>query len=306
MSPVPAEYTAGTEIVEPLGDGLTRTWRVDEVMADTTTAFQHVVIGRTAHGLTLFCDDERQSTDATQLVYHEALTVPALLLADQVSSVLIIGSSEGVAGAMAVGHGATRVDHVDIDAEAVRLCAQHLPYGYTQDELVAAEAHEGPVRMHYRDGFEFLTSAESAGIRYDVVLIDLPDENESADAQHNRLYEADFLRRCAGLLAPGGVVTCQGGCPTIWRNRTLIAAWQRFTDVFATAVYYGSDEHEWAFLSGRLDRVDDPVTAMRERLAAVTAGGDGYSPESIDSEALLANTVPPHAVRASVRASSPR
>ncbi|MFD6793597.1 MULTISPECIES: spermidine synthase [Prauserella salsuginis group] len=285
---------------------MTRTWRVDEVVVDTTTEFQHVVIGRTAHGLTLFCDGERQSTDATQLVYHEALTVPPLLLADQVRSVLIIGSSEGVASAMALAHGAARVDHVDIDAETVRLCARHLPYGYTEAELAAAESHDGPVRMHYRDGFDFLASAESAGTRYDVVLIDLPDESEDPEAQHNRLYEADFLRRCAGLLAPGGVVTCQGGCPTMWRNRTLVAAWRRFTELFDTAVYYGSDEHEWAFLSGRHDRIGDPVATMQDRLAAVTAGGEGYRPESIDAEALRAGTVPPHAVRTSVRASSPR
>ncbi|MCP2252455.1 spermidine synthase [Prauserella aidingensis] len=302
MSPVSTD--SATEIVEPLADGMTRTWRVDDVVVDTTTAFQHVLIGRTAHGLTLFCDDERQSADATQLVYHEALTVPPLLLADRVRSVLIIGSSEGVASAMAVTHGARRVDHVDIDAETVRLCAHHLPYGYTPDELAAAEAHEGPVRMHYRDGFDFLDAAEADGTRYDVVLIDLPDESEDAEAQHNRLYEADFLRRCSRLLAPGGVVTCQGGCPTMWRNRTLVAAWRRFTEVFGTAVYYGSDEHEWAFLSGRLDHLDDPVTTMQQRLAAVTARGEGYRPESIDAEALRGNTVPPHAVRASVRASS--
>lgn len=295
---------SATEIVEPLADGMTRTWRVDEVMVDAMTAFQHVVIGRTAHGITLFCDDERQSADSTQLVYHEALTVPPLLLADRVRSVLIIGSSEGVASAMALAHGAMRVDHVDIDTATVRLCAQYLPYGYTQQELAAAEDHKGPVRMHYRDGFDFLDSAESDGARYDVVLIDLPDESEDTEAQHNRLYETDFLRRCARLLEPGGVVTCQGGCPTMWRNHTLVTAWQRFTEVFGTAVYYGSDEHEWAFLSGRTDRLDDPVTTMQARLAALTAGAEGYLPESIDAEALRGNTVPPHAARAAVRASA--
>ncbi|WP_253854933.1 spermidine synthase [Prauserella alba] len=285
---------------------MTRTWRVDEVVVDTTTAFQHVLIGRTAHGLTLFCDDERQSSEASQLVYHEALAVPPLLLADQIRSVLIIGSSEGVVSGMALAHGATTVDHVDIDAETVRLSARHLPYGYTEDELAAAEAHQGPVRVHYRDGFDFLAAAESAGTRYDVVLIDLPDESEDPQAQHNRLYEADFLRRCARLLTEGGVVTCQGGCPTMWRNRTLVAAWQRFTELFGTAVYYGSDEHEWAFLSGRLDRLGDPVTTMQDRLAAVTSDGAGYRPASIDAEALRAGTVPPHAVRTSVRVSAPR
>ncbi|MFF5992806.1 spermidine synthase [Prauserella flavalba] len=279
------------QIVEPLGPGLTRVWEVSETILDTHTDFQHVVIGRTAQGVTLFCDDERQSTEQSQLVYHEALMVPPLLLAEQVRNVLIIGSSEGVVSRLAVAHGAELVDHVDIDHVTVRACAEHLPYGYSPAELAAAERGEGRVRVHYRDGFEFLAGTTN---RYDVVVIDLPDENTDEQAQHNRLYEADFLRRCAGVLAPGGVVTCQAGCPTLWRNETLLAAWRRFTEVFGTVVYFGSDEHEWAFLSGRPDTVADPVGAMTARLAA----GAGYRPASIDAEALRGCTVPPYSVRA--------
>lgn len=277
------------QIVEPLGAGLTRVWELREVVADTRTDYQHVVIGHTAQGVSLFCDDERQSTEASQLVYHEALIVPGLLLADEVRRVLVIGSSEGVASEIAVAYGAEHVDHVDIDRTAVRLCAEHLPYGYTPDALADAERGSGPVHVHYRDGWEFLATTEH---RYDVVVIDLPDENSDPGAQHNRLYGEDFLRRCAGVLTPGGVVVCQAGCPTLWRHDTLLAAWGRFQEVFGTVVYYGSDEHEWAFLSGRSDRVGEPVERMIDRLT-----GARYRPVSIDTEALRGNTVPPHSVR---------
>ena len=128
-----------TQIVEPMGEGLTRVWDVSEVVLDMRTDYQHVVIGRTSQGLSLFCDSERQSTEASQLVYHEALMVPPMLLADTVERVLIIGSSEGVASQLAIAYGAELVDHVDIDAETVRACAQHLPYGYTPEELTEAD-----------------------------------------------------------------------------------------------------------------------------------------------------------------------
>jgi spermidine synthase len=194
-------------LTEPLGSGLRRLWRLDEVLWEGDTGFQHVVIARTAQGVVLFCDDERQSTELSQLVYHEALLVPALLLAERVERVLVIGSSEGVVSQLAVAAGARLVDHVDIDRECVRQCARLLPYGYSTDELAAAENGAGPVRVHYADGWDFVASAHGDyDSRYDIVVVDLPDERSSADAQHNRLYGPEFLRRCAAVLARGGVV----------------------------------------------------------------------------------------------------
>ncbi|MDQ3405605.1 MAG: spermidine synthase [Actinomycetota bacterium] len=279
------------EIVEPLAEGMTRVWQLSEVLVDTKTAFQHLVIGDTAQGTSLFCDNDRQSTEASQLTYHEALLVPGLLLADKVERVLVVGSSEGVVSQIAVTAGAAIVDHVDIDREAVELCATHLPYGYSTDELAQAVAHDGPVRVHYTDGWQFLIDAEEAGERYDIVLVDLPDER-SEPAQHNRLYEREFLTRCKSVLTDGGVVICQAGCPTMWRNETLIRSWRRFDEVFGTTVYYGSDEHEWAFLFGLADEDDDTTSRMIERLATLP-----YQPLTIDADALRGCTIPPYSVR---------
>jgi spermidine synthase len=276
-------------IHEPVGAGLTRVWEVGDVRFHARTPFQEVLIGTTAQGVSLFCDGERQSTEAGQLVYHEALMVPALLLAERVRRVLIIGSSEGVASRLAVAAGATLVDHVDIDEQAVRACAEHLPYGYTTADLARGG---GPVRVSYEDGWAFLAAAEARGDTYDVVVIDLPDENTDPDAQHNRLYGTDFLGRCARVLAPGGVVTCQAGCPTLWRNETLLASWRRFREVFGTVLYFGSDEHEWAFLTGRADVVDEPGALVARRFAERGSGA-----ATLDAEALLGGTTPPYSLR---------
>lgn len=276
-------------IHEPVGAGLTRVWEVGDVRFHARTPYQEVLIGKTAQGISLFCDGERQSTEASQLVYHEALMVPALLLAEQVRRVLVIGSSEGVASELAVAAGASRVDHVDIDEQAVRACAEHLPYGYTIADLSRTD---GPIRVFFEDGWAFLAAAEARGDTYDVVVIDLPDENTDPDAQHNRLYGTDFLGRCARLLAPGGVVTCQAGCPTLWRNETLLASWRRFREVFPTVLYFGSDEHEWAFLSGRADRVGEPGALVARRFAS-----RGSRASTLDADALLGGATPPYSLR---------
>lgn len=278
------------QVEEPLGPGLRRLWDVEEVLWSGRTEFQDVLIGRTAHGVTLFCDDERQSCEATQLVYHEALLVPALVLAERLDSVLVIGSSEGVVSELAVAAGATRVDHVDIDTECVRLCARLLPFGYTPDGLDSAERHDGPVRVHYADGWAYLRDTPH---RYDVVVIDLPDERpDDPTAQHNRLYGTEFLRLAASVLAPGGVLTGQVGCPTMWRNDTLRTAVARWREVFPTVVHYGSDEHEWSFLTAAPEPLPDPVARMTDRLPTLP-----YRPATIDAEALRRGAVLPHSLR---------
>jgi spermidine synthase len=273
---------------EPLAPGLRRSWLLDEVLWEGDTGFQQVVIARTAQGVALFCDGERQSTELGQLAYHEALLVPALLLAERVERVLVVGSSEGVVSQLAVAAGARTVDHVDIDRECVRRCAELLPYGYSATELGAAERGNGPIRLHYADGWDFVAQASG----FDVVVVDLPDERADQTAQHNRLYDVEFLRRCARAVRDGGVVTSQAGCPALWRNAGLLRAWRRFHSVFGTVVYYGSDEHEWAFLSARRDPVPDPVPGMVDRLATLP-----YRPVTLDDPALLARTVPPMALR---------
>ncbi|GAB3560376.1 spermidine synthase [Actinopolyspora lacussalsi] len=280
-------------IQEPLGDDMRRLWRVDEVLWEGDTAYQHVVIGRTGQGVALFCDDDRQSTEFSQLVYHEAMMVPGFLLAEQLERVLIVGSSEGVASRMAVKAGAARVDHVDIDSECVRVCAEHLPYGYTAAELADLEAGNGPIKLHYTDGWSFLDQAIGAGERYDLVIVDLPDERaDETDSQHNRLYGEEFIRRCHAVLAPGGVVGFQAGTPTVWRNTTLVRAYNRFRTVFDTVTYFGSDEHEWAFLFGRVEQLDDPVNVMLDAMPK-----SQYEPATIDDASLIGLTVPPYSVR---------
>ncbi|PXX54569.1 spermidine synthase [Nocardia tenerifensis] len=278
-------------IEEPVGAGLTRIWDLHEVIVDTNTPFQHMVIARTEQGISLFSDDDRQSTEFSQVTYHEAMMVPAFALAETVDKVLIIGSGEGVASQMSVAAGASLVDHVDIDQLEVELCAEHLPYGYTSDELTAAVKGEGPIKVHYADGWDFLAQAAEAGTRYDVIVIDLPDERVE-DAQHNRLYESEFLSRCRALLAPGGVLSAQAGCATMWRNETLKRSWNRFHEQFDTVVQYGSDEHEWTFLFGMNERIDDPVQRMTDRLDKLP-----YRPETVDARALERGAIEPYSLR---------
>jgi spermidine synthase len=281
-------------VEERLSPGLTRRWQLGAVHYTARTVHQRVLIADTAHGVTLFCDEERQSAEATERVYHEALVLPAALLAARLDRVLIIGSSEGVASHLAVAAGAHLVDHVDIDRECVRACARYLPYGYTAADLDAAELHTGPIHVHYADGAAFVASCAR---RYDLVIVDLPDERlDTPEAPVNRLYTMPFLQRCADLLADGGVVVSQAGSPAMWRDSTLRAAWNRFDAVFAQVVPYTSTEHEWTFLMGRCTDTSDPVADMLTRLPQLAV-----RPISIDAAMLTARTALSRRLRAADR-----
>nr|WP_243653546.1 adenosylmethionine decarboxylase [Pseudonocardia endophytica] len=281
-------------VTEPISEGLTRTWRLGPVHTSADTGFQRVVVADTAHGVTLFCDDERQSTEQTQLTYHEALVWPGALLTRRLDRVLIIGSSEGVASEMAVEAGATHVDHVDIDTECVRICAEHLPYGYTPASLAAAERGDGPVHLTYTDGRQFVLDSDE---RWDLIIVDLPDERpDEPDAQINRLYEQEFVQACADRVTDGGVVVFQAGSPAVWRDATLKSAWTRFDAVFGAtggrAVYIGCEEHEWAFLAGTPSDPGEPGEVAATRLASMPA-----RPETIDETSLRHRLVAPLSLR---------
>ncbi|ANY10394.1 S-adenosylmethionine decarboxylase [Pseudonocardia sp. HH130630-07] len=285
---------APRSVTEPISDGLTRHWRLGAVHHVADTGFQRVVVADTAHGVTLFCGDERQSAEHTQLAYHEALVWPGALLARELRRVLIIGSSEGVACEMALDAGAEHVDHVDIDAEAVRICAEHLPYGYTPGTLAAAERGDGPVRLTYGDGRQYVLDATE---QWDLVVVDLPDERpDEPAAQINQLYAEDFVRACAQRLTPGGVLVFQAGSPAVWRDATLRSAWQRFRSVFEPSggrgVYVGCEEHEWAFLAGVREPLDDPGATAVAHLARVRS-----LPTLWDEESLRHRLVAPFALR---------
>ncbi|PZG18041.1 spermidine synthase [Nonomuraea aridisoli] len=290
-------------VTETLSPGLTRTWTIHDIVYETTTAYQHVLIADTQHGRTLFCGDagalERQSSVLSQLVYHESLMVPPLALAPALDRVLIIGSSEGVASQIALDAGAARVDHVDVDLECVRACAEHLPYGYIPgdvDAALAGQAAGGRLRLYAEDGHAFVQDRLDEGTRYDAIIIDLPDEASESDAQHNRLYELSFLTRCTELLSAGGVISTQAGCPTLWRQDSLRQALARFTTAFPSMLCYSSWEHEWAFLTGSAQAADSPLsTLLQRRLPALP-----YRPQTMDAVSAASATILPYHLRSAV------
>jgi len=285
----------GVWIDEPLTCGIKRYWSVDDVIVEKDTAFQKVLIAKTEQGITLFCNSERQSSEQTQQIYHEGQYFPAALLSDKIDDVLVIGSSEGVICQMAIESGAQRVVHVDIDEDCVSLCAKHLPYGYTEADFLNARSFKGRIKLLIDSGENYIERCLKSGKRFDVVVIDLPDEDiNNPEAPHNILYSEIFLKEMLQILKPGGVVIAQAGCSTFWRNSSLKQMWQRCNDVFETAVYFEMEEQNWSWIIGMSTRCDNPRDRMKRNLSSLPC-----ELRFIDSLSIDKATIPPISVRKS-------
>lgn len=280
---------------EPIHDDVRDLWHLHEVVHEARTELQEVLVARTFLGTTLFCDQNPQSAEVGQLHFHEAELVPAMALAEQVRRVLVIGCSEGTVLQIAAQSGVEQVDHVDLDPECVRICAEHLPYGFTPEEVRMAESGAGPVRLHYEDGFAFIRRGVREGATYDVVVLDLPEEPEDDSFAY---LQRDFLAQCRELLAPGGVLSTHVSrqhlsLPTRTSAPGLQRPWCQFGEVFGTRVYFRSEEQPWAaIMLGRADEVPRPVDRMRERLQHLP-----YKPRTMDGLTLLRATNLPLVLR---------
>jgi spermidine synthase len=268
---------------------VTRCWDVHEILHQRQTAIQEISIVRTAQGISLFCNGERQSTEQNQEIYHEGQILPAVLLAEKIDSVLVIGSSEGAVSKLALDCGATRVVHVDIDRECVEACARFLPYGYQPEELSRFIATGVPVEVRYEDGATVVRQYAEQGDAFDVIVLDLPDEDDSEpEAQQNRLYSVEFNKQILRILAPGGAFISQAGCATYWRNNTLLQNFRRFRNTFVQSVYFELTEQDWTWLIGLNRTVDAPADLMKRRLKDLP-----FAPQFIDAGAITAGTVIP-------------
>ncbi len=279
------------KIFEPIGNGVQRVWDLEEVIYHKHTPFQEMIIAKTAQGISLFCNNERQSVEESQIIYHEGQIIPAALFCGKIDKVLIVGSSEGVISQMAVELGAKKVVHVDIDKECVAACAKYLPYGYSPSDVKTALEKDGPIELIIGDGYQYIDDAIERNEKYDIVVLDLPDEQYEM-AQQNRLYSIKFNKKIAKILTPEGVFISQAGCSTYWRNETLKKSVERFNSSFKTTVFFEMEEQNWVWLIGANFPCDDISGRMSKKLEKLS-----YQPKFIDKMSILKSTIIPVSLR---------
>lgn len=184
--------------------------------AGKTPSCDKVVIGKNpVYGTMLFLDDELQSAQSDEAIYHEHLIHPALAAAVAAkktgNSVLVVGGGEGatVREVLKWGDAVDRVDWIDIDSALVDLCRHHMKFA--EDDVY----NDRRVRYLSMDIRAFLMQTDP-DTKYDVIVLDLPDPDvaelrAAAPTDANPLYGPAFWALLKGCLADSGVVVSHAG-----------------------------------------------------------------------------------------------
>jgi spermidine synthase len=175
-------------------------YETERILHTRQTEFQKLEIADTvSYGRALFLDDKIQSAELDEFIYHEALVHPALVLHPQPRSVLVVGGGEGATLREALRHRTVeRAVMVDIDAEAVRACHEHLTawhqgaFDDRRTELLHADAR---------------AYLEQHDERFDSIIVDVTDP--LAGGPSYRIFTREFYQLASDRLSDHGTLAVQ-------------------------------------------------------------------------------------------------
>ena len=215
---------------------------VTKILAYRKTPYQEMYIVETgAFGKGLVLDGKWQSSTVDEFIYHEALVHPGLIAHQKPQRVLVLGGGEG-ATIREILRWKTieKVTTIDIDAEVIAACKQHLP------EMHQNAFDDPRVDLIIADALEVLDTTTET---WDIIISDLSDPIESGPSFP--LFTKEYFAKLQRVLNPGGYVVVQAGpisppevCYHARLVNTLKAVFNNVTSLSAPTPSYG---RTWGF-----------------------------------------------------------
>lgn len=226
------------QIIEPLGQGVSVTYTIDEIVAEGETEFQRYLIADTpSFGRVLFINNLIQSAEIDEALYHEPLIHPGVMLHGGPKRVLVAGAGEGSTMRELLKHDCVEeILAVDLDPEVVEACKQHL-------EAWHQGAFDDPrVTLRYEDIQDTLAASKDG--EWDMVVLDITDPVEEGPSVD--LFTVRFYSEVARVLADDGVVTMQCGeldpedmrvCRTVRATLSEVFPWVKIMPSFVPSFH---------------------------------------------------------------------
>lgn len=178
----------------------------DQIIFKKQTPYQRIVVtqAEATNEHRLFIDGHIQFSGRDEYRYHEALVHPLMSVSGQRKNVLILGGGDGLAAREVLKYSDVDLIHlVDIDPEMTHI-SRTLPMLSALNE----KSLEDPkVTVYNEDAFSFINQA---GIKYDRVIIDMPDPHNEAI---NKLYSKEFYNMIRKRLSDQGIIVSQSSSP---------------------------------------------------------------------------------------------
>ncbi|GAA4917126.1 spermidine synthase [Stackebrandtia albiflava] len=220
------------------------------------TRYQQIVITQTVNPFQpsdtrLYLNGDLQFASVDEYRYHEALVHPAL--AGDRAEVLVLGGGDGLALREILRY--PDVEHVtlvELDPAMTDLAANHP----TLVALNESSMSDPRVTVVNADAFSWLREREE---RYDAVIVDMPDPDETATA---KLYSVEFYGLASRVLTDTGRMVVQAGSPyhapkSFWCVATTVGhAGLRTTPYHVPVPSFG----DWGFILAAKDT--EPVPAL--------------------------------------------
>src|SRR5258708_1960834 len=149
------------------------------------TRFQQVILADTySLGRCLILNDEIQSAQVDEFIYHECLIHPAMTLHPRPRDILVLGGGEGATVREILRYPSVRrVTMVDIDGEVVAFCKKYL-----------TDWHQGALKhpklqLIIADAEKYIAQTHD---QFDIIFSDLPTPTPGSPLE--KLYAPGFCR----------------------------------------------------------------------------------------------------------------
>jgi spermidine synthase len=257
-------------IAETLFDnlGLRMSYRVDNVLYETHTDHQHLVLFEQAFfGKMLMLDGAVQITKRDEFIYQEMMAHVPLFGHGNAREVLIVGGGDcGIAEEVLKHQTVKRLTQVEIDPAVVEFAKEHFP------EFAKPVFADKRFVSVIDDGMKYVAKHGAATERrFDVIIVDSTDPQGPGKI----LFSQKFYAACKRCLNKGGVLVTQNGVP-FFQPRELRATVAKFRCLFADGTCYiaaiptyvgGHMAMGWATDNKRLRQTSAGTLAARHRQA---------------------------------------
>jgi spermidine synthase len=203
--------------------------------------FQEIVIAETHNfGRCLILDNEFQSFELDEFIYHEALVQPGLILHPNPETIAIIGGGEGAALREVLRHKTVnKATMVDIDEKVVECAMKYLPTfhngSFTDKRTV----------LTFGDGRKFI---EDSGDAFDAVIMDVTCPLEEGPSY--KLFTREFYELVRQKLTPHGLLSIQASTTSPVALKTYTVLYKTLKDVFPNVFPYAAYVPSFALLWG--------------------------------------------------------